>query len=68
MKDKEMALAALKGLKKYPGLGGDTKGNHADLYPDKLSGLYTHYASQTVKRRGSRELSTTFRSTVNSHQ
>jgi len=52
MKDKEMALAVLKGLKdKYPGLEGDTDGNHDDLYPDEISGLYTLCFTDIKKKR-----------------
>ena len=42
LRDKEMAMAVLIGLKhKYPGLEGDTTGSHADILPDKETGLYT---------------------------
>jgi len=52
MKNKEMAAAALKGLKqKYPQLEGDTSGSHADLVPDKVSGLYTLCFTDSNKKK-----------------
>jgi len=52
MKNKEMAMAALKGLKqKYPHLEGDTSGSHADLVPDKVSGLYTLCFTDSNKKK-----------------
>ena len=45
-----MAVAAQKGLEsKYPGLKGDNTGTHADIVPDKVTGLYTLCFTDTKK-------------------
>ena len=49
---KDIAMAVLNGLKyKYPGLEGDTSGTHADILPDKETGLYTLCFTDTMKKR-----------------
>ena len=52
MKDKDMTMAVLTGLKhKYPGLEGDTTGSHADIVADKETGLYTLCFTDTHRKR-----------------
>ena len=52
LRDKEMAMAVLTGLKhKYSGLEGDTTGSHADILPDKETGMYTLSFTDIKKKR-----------------
>ena len=52
MRDQDMAVAVLNGLKqKYPGLKGDTTGSHADIFPDKKTGLYTLSFTDSMNKR-----------------
>eukprot|EP00092_Neocalanus_flemingeri_P015933 GFUD01017250.1.p1 GENE.GFUD01017250.1~~GFUD01017250.1.p1 ORF type:complete len:1654 (+),score=467.45 GFUD01017250.1:121-5082(+) len=52
LRDKDMTIAVLNGLrKKYPGLEGDSSSNHADIFPDKETGLYTLCFTDTNRKR-----------------
>ena len=49
---KEMTMAVLTGLEhKYPGLEGDVTGSHADIVPDRETGLYSLCFTDTHKKR-----------------
>jgi len=52
LRTKDMAMAVLGGLRhKYPGMEGDTTGSHADILPDKKTGLFTLCFTDTHKKR-----------------
>eukprot|EP00092_Neocalanus_flemingeri_P019000 GFUD01020585.1.p1 GENE.GFUD01020585.1~~GFUD01020585.1.p1 ORF type:complete len:459 (+),score=139.75 GFUD01020585.1:203-1378(+) len=52
LRDKDMAMAVLNGLKhKYPGLEGDKTGIHSDILPDKKTGLFTLCFTDLKRKR-----------------
>merc|ERR1719318_12050 len=51
-RDQDMALAVLQGLKhKYPGLEGDERGKHGDMFKDKETGLFTLCFTDSKRKR-----------------
>eukprot|EP00092_Neocalanus_flemingeri_P012935 GFUD01013934.1.p1 GENE.GFUD01013934.1~~GFUD01013934.1.p1 ORF type:complete len:748 (-),score=207.67 GFUD01013934.1:40-2010(-) len=52
LRDKEITMAVLNGLKqKYKGLEGDFTGIHADILPDKETGMYVLCFTDTHRKR-----------------